>query len=189
MSEPIDWDELEQERQARRDAGLPTVSILEMVIGEDRIREAVDFYVAHAYGDSTELVLSFLRRFQPLSAIQRCYEIYKTSPNIEDRITALGLLADIKDGRALEWIEEFLRDPDTGIQDRGISLLDQLLFGGGIRYDEEAMEKAKALLSLAEKHERPAIRETATFLQGNEARREAHEARYEAYIESLSETS
>ena len=162
---------------------------MELIIGEDRIREAVDYYVVYAYRNSTDLVLSFLRRFQPLSAIQRCYEIYKTSPNIEDRITALGLLADIKDGRALEWIEEFLEDPNTGIQDRGISLLDQLLFGGGIRYDEEAMEKAKALLVLAAGHERLSIREMAASLQKSEATREASEARYEEYIASLPELS
>ncbi len=189
MSEPIDWDQLEQEKQARRDAGLPTVSVLEMVIGEDRIREAVDFYVAHAYRDSTELVLNFLRRFRPLSAMQRCYEIYRTSPNTRDRRTALSLLKDFADGHTLEWVEEFLTDPDTGIQDQGINLLDQLLFGGGIRYDEEAMERAKALLSLAEEHGRPAIREMATFLQGNEARREAREAQYDAYMAGLQEAS
>ncbi len=189
MSEPIDWDELEQERQARRDAGLPTVSVLEMVIGEDRIREAVDFYVAHAYRDSTELVLSFLRRLQPLSAIQRCYEIYKTSPDIRDRRTVLSLLSDIKDGRTLEWVEEFLTDSDPTMQEGGINLLDQLLFGGGIRYDEEAMEKAKALLGLAMKHEHLVVRERATFLQENEARREAREAQYDAYMAGLREAS
>ena len=189
MTEPIDWDQLQQETQSRRDAGLPALSVLELIIGEDRIREAVDYYVAYAYRDSTDLVSSFLRRFQPLSATQRCYEIYKTSHDIETRRTALSLLSDIKDGRTLEWVEEFLTDPHPIMQAGGINLLDQLLFGGGIREYEEAMEKAKALLDFAMKHENLVIRERAAYLQENEARREAHEAQYDAYMAGLREAS
>ena len=116
--------------------------------------------------------------------MQRCYEIYKTSPDIRDRRTALSLLKDFADGHTLGWVEEFLTDPDTGVQDQGINLLDMLLFGGGIRENEEAMEKAKELLAFAQKHERPAIREKAAALQEWEATRETHDARYDAFLAS-----
>ncbi len=184
MSEPIDWDQLEQERQARRDAGLPAISVLELIIGEDRIREAVDFYVAHAYRDSTELVLSFLRRFRPLSAMQRCYKIIQSDANRETRRAAISLLTDIADGHALDWIDEFLADPDDWIQQGAINILDQMLFGGGIREYEEAMGKAGRLLTSAETHPNPNVRQGAANLRGDEARRAAKEKAWDDFYES-----
>ncbi len=183
MSDPINWDHLAQEIEERHQAGLPAVSALELIVGEDTIRQAVDYYVA--WRPERELARSFLRRFRPWSAMQRCYEIYKISIDIDDRRAALNLLGDIADGRVLDWIDEFLADPDEGIQTWGIGVLDRVLWGGGIRQNEAAMEKAYKLLDVGESHNNPHVGSTAAYVRAYIVKQESYWDGYEAYRAGL----
>jgi len=119
-----------------------------------------------------------MRALRPWSAMQRCYEIYHSRADIEVRRTAVGLLSYAGDARALEWIEEFLTDPDPGIQNEAINVLDLLLFGGGIQHDESAMEKTERLLDFASRHPNLYVRQGATALLAQEARRKRPSGRW-----------
>ena len=197
MSEPIDWVQLDQEiRERNRQDTISGTKIysssqarigIELIIGEDRLREAVDYYVA--YRPEAELVRNVLWQLRPWSAMQRCYEIYKNSTNIDDRIAAIELLRVVGDARALDWVKEFLADPNESIQNCGVEFVDQLLFGGGIMQDEVALEKAKRLLEAAENHSSSFIREKAVSFQAGLAIREARTAQYDAYMAGLREPS
>lgn len=176
MSEPIDWIELS--RKIGQDKSIiygssNAMLAIEQIIGEDVLRQAVDHYVA--YKPESELVRHVLWRLQLWSAMQRCYEIYRFDANIEYRQGAIELLRVVADARALDWIEEFLADPDPSIQNCGIGVLDQLVFGGGIRNSETAMETAERLLTLAEQHENSYVRETADSIRASLAMSEANE--------------
>lgn len=128
MNEPIDWPLLAQRLAARDYEGYGSdhaMAALELIIGEEAIRQSVDFYVASE--PEAELARAVLWRLRPWSAMQRCYEIYHSGADIEYRRAAIDLLRVVADERAFDWIEEFLADPDEGIQGWGIGVLDQLL--------------------------------------------------------------
>ena len=172
MREPIDWIELSrkigQDKSIIYSSSFAMLAI-EQIIGEDAIRQAVDYYVA--YRRESELVYHVLWRLRPWSAIQRCYEIIRSSDDREDRRAAVGLLKVVGDERVLDWIDEFLGDPDDWIQQGAINILDQMLFSGGIRYNEPAMEKVDRLLASAETHPNPNVRQGAVSLRAQEDRR------------------
>ena len=92
--------------------------------------------------------------------MQRCYELYQTSDDAEVRRSAVELLSAVADERALPWIAEFLNDPDEGVQNRGIGVLDQYLWGGG---GEPA--NCANLLALAEQHRNANVRERVQFIR------------------------
>jgi len=169
MAEPIDWLQLNKEYWERGQRHLSASVAIEQIIGEDVIRQAVDYCVA--LRPEWELAEGVMRALRPWSAMQRCYEIYHSRADIEVRRTAVGLLSYAGDARALEWIEEFLTDPDPGIQNEAINVLDLLLFGGGIQHDESAMEKTERLLDFASRHPNLYVRQGATALLAQEARR------------------
>ena len=176
MGEPVDWTELSRKVGQNKSPVYTSSTALvaiEQLIGEDVIRQAVDYYVA--VKPEAEFVRTILWQLHPWSAMQRCYEIYRFDTNIEYRRGAIELLRVVADARALDWIEEFLADPDPGIQSCGIGVLDQLVFGGGIRNSEAAMEKAEKLLILAEKHEDEYVRKTAASIRASLAMSEANE--------------
>ncbi len=185
MSEPIDWIELSrkigQDKSVIYGSYHATLAI-EQIIGEDVIRQAVDYYVA--WKPERELVYHVLWRLRPWSAMQRCYEIIHLSADREDRRAAVGLLSVVGDERVLDWIDEFLADPDEWIQQGAINILDQMLFGGGIRYNEPAMEKVGRLLAFAEAHASPDVRQGAARLRAGEARREAEEKAWDDFYKS-----
>ena len=172
MSEPIDWIKLSrkigQDKSIIYGSYYATLAI-EQIIGEDIIRQAVDYYVA--WKPERELVYHVLWRLRPWSAMQRCYEIVHSDADREDRRAAVGLLSVVGDERALDWIDEFLADPDDWIQQGAINILDQMLFGGGIRYNEPAMEKVDRLLASAETHSNPNVRQGTVSLRAQEDRR------------------
>jgi hypothetical protein len=81
------------------------------------------------------------------------------------------LLRVVADHRTLNWVGEFLDDPDEIVQSWGIGVLDQLLWR-----DLVLPEEAESLLIRAEGHANPVVREKAGsirgFLRRNEARGE-----------------
>jgi len=104
---------------------------LELIIGEDTLREAVDsavnLIVPWQPGYFTaEAVLKVL--VSPL-AMQRCYEIYKNEPGTDRGRSVVYLLASMADETALPWVGELLDDPDESIRWNGLAVLQNILYG------------------------------------------------------------
>ena len=57
------------------------MAALELMIGEEAIHQAMDYYVA--WKPEAELARNVLWRLRPWSVMQRCYEIYHFSADIE----------------------------------------------------------------------------------------------------------
>jgi hypothetical protein len=113
------------------------------LLGEENLLAAVDYYISGEPG--SELARSVLWQLRPWCAMKYCYDIYKFSENIENRISAIELLRVIADRRVLIWIEEFLSDANEGIQFWGIGIVDQLLFSQLVEYEDvqNILEKAR----------------------------------------------
>ena len=78
---------------------------LELLLGEQNIREAVDYGATMEPGAFlVEMVLKIIRSYV---AMERCYELYKTEPGTSRAGGALFLLAKMGDVRALPWVGEF----------------------------------------------------------------------------------
>lgn len=132
--------------------------VIEILIGEENLREAVDYYIDGKPG--CELARFVLRQFHPWTAMEYCYEIYKSDENRERRIFAVELLRAVADKRALVWVKEFLEDEDSQIQNYGIGILDYLNLKSLI-----IMEDVEEILLIADKHSNPGVRETAQMLR------------------------
>jgi len=138
---------------------------LEVIIGEDTLRGAVNYYVSANTGKDThtgsELARSVLWQLRPWSAMCRCYEIFNGTHPVETRRAAIELLRVVADRRTLPWIPEFLRDDDPHIQAWGIGVVDQLLFSGLVEPEE-----AEEILRTAEQHSNESVRERAELIRG-----------------------
>ena len=158
----INWVELEQQCRTKGFNGYGSteaMTALEIIVGEDTLRNAVDYYVD--LKPVSELTRQVLWQLRPPSAMARCYEIFKSDPDLERRRTAVELLRVVADRRVLPWIEEFWADPDAGIQNWGAGILDQLLWGGGL----DAQDKdAVRLLHQGEEHPNSGVRELMAFI-------------------------
>src|SRR5262252_8373103 len=112
----INWDEiataLRREMPDRVPAGSDAARrALEMILGEEALRAAVDYYVAQR--SASELVRSVLWLLRPWSAMVRCRELAALSNETETRRSAVELLRVVADRRALPWVSEFLDDKDS----------------------------------------------------------------------------
>jgi len=158
MQRNIDWQALAtrlgafSEPNAELGSSAMARAALEEIVGPQALRDAVDHYVARAPG--AELARSVLWQLHPWSAMQRCHEIFLTSPDLEARRTAIELLRVVADGRALPWIAQYLADPDPRIQFWGAGILDQLLFSSLVELDD-----CTSLLDAMAVHENEKIRE------------------------------
>lgn len=147
---------------------------IELLIGEDKIREAVDYYISGAAG--SELVRSIIWAIHPVSAMEYCYEIYRSGADIETRRLAIGLLKVAADKRALKWVKEFLNDPDQEIQSWGLGVLDQLLWSDLVYEDgKEMLEYAE---SLNIEHLKEHIKFVKDYLSDREKRESLLEKHY-----------
>jgi len=131
---------------------------LELIVGEDALRSAVDHYVRLEPG--AELARMVLWQLHPWSAMERCYEIAKTAPSVEERRAAVELLRVVADRRALPWVGELLGDDDAEVQIWATGVLDQLLWSELIEPEE-----AEDLLRAAEQHTNPSVPERAAFIR------------------------
>jgi hypothetical protein len=89
-----------------------------------------------------------------MAAMQRCYEIYKSDTDIETRRYVLTLLKYVADFRVIDWVDEFLNDPDESINVWGASILDQLLQSSW----QQPPTKFRSLLDKAESHPSERVR-------------------------------
>jgi hypothetical protein len=99
---------------------------IEILLGKDNLKEAVRYYVAHKSG--SELLRGVLWQLHPYSAMEECYRIFKESNDLDQKIDAVELLRVVADKRVLKWVPEFLEHENSGIQNWGIGIVDQLLF-------------------------------------------------------------
>ena len=164
----IDWKSLAESVGALKDghemcSSVQALEAIELLIGAENIKEAVDLYVARSPG--SELIRTVIWQLHSPTAMQRCYEIYKTSPHIDDKRLAIDLLRVAADRRVLPWIDELLHDSDAGFRGCGISIVDQLLFSGLV--DSEEVEH---LLQQAESHSDAHLREYAKSIRDSNSR-------------------
>jgi len=118
---------------------------LEILLGEEQIRGAVDYWISQKPGCFTaEMVLSILRS---RIAMERCYEIYKAERGTENAIRAVFLLAVIAESMALPWVSEFLSNESLGIRWNGLIVISTVLRGP---LNDEGIELARQLLRKAE---------------------------------------
>ena len=128
----IDWEALARslgminEHGGESGSSDAAYQALEIIIGPEALRAAVDHYVAHKQG--AELARNVLWQLHPWSAMERCYEIYQNADDLDTRRTAVELLRVVADRRVLPWVRGFLEDRDEGICNWGAGVVDQLLF-------------------------------------------------------------
>ena len=164
MKEQIDWQALASQLGMLREGGESSgthraCEALEVLLGEHNLRRAVDYYISGKPG--SELARSVLWHIRPFSAMQYCYDIFKSDLPVEVRRFAVELLRVVADKRAVDWIDEFLNDEDAEIQAWGAGVLDQLLWSSLVE-----PEDLEHLLVKTESHSNIGVRETADFIRG-----------------------
>jgi len=164
----VNWDQVAQESGIQTwrspEGGTSTASgtafarhALEFLLGSDNIRDAVRLVLEPPSGRqaASSVALSVLRHIRSLEATELAYAAYKNVSG-QDAAIAVGLIADIAHPRALDWVEEFLRDAD--VAPAGVGVLDQLLFTWSVDSEDERVQSA---LKLALRHKDTHVRERA----------------------------
>jgi hypothetical protein len=164
MQGNIDWEQLSSQLgtltpDGESGSSCTALRAIELLIGEERLRSAVDFYVSGGRG--RELTRSVLWLLHPWSAMQRCYEIYRSDADTERKDSAIELLRVVADRRALKWVSEFLDDADSSIQIWGAGVLDQLLWSELARPEE-----CEELLQKMRDHPNSHVWQKAIFIDG-----------------------
>jgi len=133
---------------------------LEILLGEENLRAAVDHFISLCPGAFTaEMVLKIV---QSEIAMKRCFEIYKTEPGTGRACSAVFLLGSMADDKALPWVREFLKDADKSVRLNGLRVLQYILYGP---LNDEEMEAAKKLLEIAEMDLDVFVRERAQSIR------------------------
>jgi hypothetical protein len=163
MATDVNWDQLRAALHLEMIDGDAAGSdaarrALQMILGEETLRESVDYYVAMR--PARELVRSVLWLLRPWSAMARCHELAQLPNDIEKRRNAVELLRVVGDHRALPWVSDFLKEQDPATQLWGIGLLDQLLWSELIEPDE-----AEEVLERAARHENEAVRDRVEVIR------------------------
>lgn len=131
---------------------------LEILIGEENLRDAVDHFISLEPGAFTaEMVVKIIRS---KIAMSRCLEIYKTEPSTERAFGAIFLLGSIADCTALPWIGDFLADSSETVRLNGLRVLQNILYDYSALSDEQ-LATAKELLDKAVSDPDPTVRERA----------------------------
>ena len=130
---------------------------LVLILGVDFFEQAVEHYIKFQPG--FELARAVLCRLKPWIAMQHCYHIYKNSEDIETKRNAIELLKVLADRAVLQWIPEFLKDSDENIQNWSIGMIDQLLFGKMVDYED-----VRQILEASLNHPNEYVRDTADSL-------------------------
>ena len=149
----IDWKELAKQvgdlNPDGSERGSGTTSgqrALEILIGEEKLRNAVDCFVSDEPGGFTaEMVLKIIGSE---IAMKYCYEIYKTEPGTSRAGSAVFLLGSMADSKALPWVREFLEDGSELIRLNGLRVLQNILYrplnDADIAIAQELMNKAES---------------------------------------------
>ncbi len=163
----IDWREIA--RQIGRlnpdgsEMGCGTESgrrALEILIGEENLRNAVDYSISLEPGAFTaEMVLQIIKSE---IAMNRCLEIYKTEPGTYRACSAVFLLGSMADYHALSWVREFLEDNNEAVRLNGLRVL-QCIICGPLSDPDTAI--AKELFDKAESDSDSTVRERAVQIR------------------------
>lgn len=159
----VDWTTLAlavgslEENGREHGSSIEAREAISLIIGHNNLCAAVEHYVACRPG--AELTRMVLWALHPWCAMERCYEIYQQSDDLEARQEAVELLRVVADHRALPWAQGFLEDPDEGIQAWGAGMVDQLLFTHLVD-PEDCVE----LLGLMAAHPNRLVRERYDFI-------------------------
>jgi hypothetical protein len=130
----VDWRQLATDLDAIYMFGTQSsLSAIETILGEDFFIQAVEYRMSLQPGWG--LAEGVLRILRPLG-MKHCYNIYKTSNDLEERQRAVWLLKYASNRTILEYLPEFLADPDEYIQRTVIEILDQMLFWREIHHDD-----------------------------------------------------
>ena len=127
---------------------------LELIIGEENIREAIDYWISFEPGyltaEKTLLIIG------STVAMEYCYEIYRNQPNTERALRAIFLLSKMADSRFMRWARELMDDRRT--RWNTVVALEQVLEGA---LGDEGIALAKELLAEAEADPDEMLRERA----------------------------
>lgn len=133
---------------------------LELIIGQENIRGAVDQWVSLEPGaftaEKTLLIIG------STIAMEYCYEIYKKEPNTQRAGAAVFLLSEMADSRFMRWAREFMEDNDDSVRWNALMALGQVLQGP---LGDEGIALAKELLSKAETDHDQRLRERAITIR------------------------
>jgi len=132
----------------------PGIRVLELIVGEENIRGAVDHWTTFEPGyGAAEQVLLIMRS---TIAMEYCYEIYKNEPNTDRAGRAIFLLSEMADWRFMRWARELMDDSKT--RWNTLVALEQVLEGP---LDDGGIALAKELLAEAETDPDQNLRERA----------------------------
>ena len=133
---------------------------LEILLGEQNLRDAVDYWNSKEPGCFTaEMVLSII---ESQVAMERCYEIYKTQHGSENACSAVFLLGSFAGTAALPWVREFLEDEEQVIRLNGVRVLRRILDGP---LGDQDSELAKDLLDKGESDPDAEVRQRTNQLR------------------------
>ena len=132
------------------------IRALELIVGEENIRGAVDQWASFEPGFQTAEKTLLVMRSRV--AMEYCYEIYRNEPNTERAGRAIFLLSEMADWQFVRWAPEFMEDGNVSIRWNTTVALEQVL-GGPL--DDEGIALAKELLAKAEEDSEPRLRERA----------------------------
>ncbi|WP_055074376.1 HEAT repeat domain-containing protein [Pseudanabaena sp. 'Roaring Creek'] len=129
----VNWKKLATEIGAVDQYGTYlSLKAIEIILGEDFFAQAVKYSMS--LEDGWCLSEGVLRVLRPLG-MKHCYNIFKNSHDLEDRRGAVYLMKYVSDRDILNYIPEFLADPDEEIQRAIVQILDQMLFWGEIEHE------------------------------------------------------
>jgi len=128
------------------------------ILGEQELENAIQWYLGFRPGG--EVAQSVLNLLDSDYAMDRCYEIGTTDPDIVRRRSAVELLRGFAVARSLPWVNTFLQDKDVEVQNWGVSLLDQLVFRG-----EVEPQDAEPYIVAAEGHPNPDVQRMARAIR------------------------
>lgn len=170
---PIDWERIASSiggiDRDGRDRIVGTAGgrrALEVLLGEDNIRDAVDYFISQRPGAFTaEMVLQILKSEV---AMERCFEIYKTEPGTARACGAVFVLGCMADAKALPWVREFLEDSDKAVRMNGLAVLQSILCGP---LGDDDLATAKELFDFAALDPDPMARTRASDIRAHSALR------------------
>jgi hypothetical protein len=166
MSGVIDWRNLAErlgaityEEGGRSESGGTRIAeeALAFILGDDAIRDAVDYCVLEDPGSET--ARSVLRFIRPHVARQRCMEIFRAGEGRGGSADAIHLLSDVAVLSVLEWMPEIQANPNPHARAYAVRIIDQLWMTGEIEPDD-----GRPFLDIALRDEDEMVRGWATNL-------------------------
>ena len=97
---------------------------IQILLGDDWIKETVDYIIQ--LKPEWDLALKCLRILESKKASDYAYQIFKSNKSIEYSRLAVFVIKDIAHPESLNWVEEFINNPN--VAGFGLEILDQLLW-------------------------------------------------------------